>query len=106
MTVLEFHNLLNKWDRFMADTNASLDTLRAAQAKLTEDLTAIAGSVTGLVGQVKTLTEQLAAAQAAGFNVPQDVLDAANAEVASADAILAALNAPSEVTVTDGGESS
>lgn len=90
----------------MAD---DVQTLKNDIAELVVDVRALVGVIGGLKTNVTDLTAQLAAAKAAGFTVPQDLLDAANAAVTEADKAVAdatAADAPATVTVTDGGATS
>ncbi len=66
-----------------------LETIKANLAQVSGDVKALVTSVGGLKTQVTDLTAQLAAAQAAGFDVPDDVMQASADLVAEADKAVA-----------------
>ncbi len=71
-----------------------LETLAANLAKVSGDVKSLVTAVGGLKTQVTDLTAQLAAAQAAGFDVPDDVMQA------SADLVTEADKAVADATAT------
>jgi hypothetical protein len=88
--------ILSNFGRFMTDTTNDVAALRTKVTKLDGDVNALIELVGTLKASVSTLKDQLVAAQAQGFTVPQDVLDTVDGDIAKAEAALV-----DSVTVSD-----